>query len=46
LSPSEYDFVDAELRRAEEFSKNALNRESIRIDELRALFRRYPAKGA
>jgi superfamily II DNA or RNA helicase len=46
LSPSEYDFVDAELRRAEEFSKNALNRESIKTDELRALFRRYSAKGA
>ena len=46
LSPSEYDFVDAELRRAEEFSKNALNRENIRTDELRALFRKYSARGA
>jgi len=46
LSSSEYDFVDAELRRAEEFSKNALNKENIRTDELRALFRKYSAGGA
>jgi len=46
LSPSELDFVEAELRRAGEFCKNALNKEDIRVDELEALFRRYSVKGA
>jgi superfamily II DNA or RNA helicase len=38
LGRSEYEFIMAELRRAEEFAKNALNKESIHIEELRALF--------
>jgi len=44
LSRAEYDFVEAELRRAEEFAKNALNKEDIRIGELLELFRRSCAK--
>jgi len=39
LSPSEYGFVEAELRRVEEFAKNAINKEEIRINELYDLFR-------
>ena len=45
LSQSEYDFVMAELARSEEFATNALNKESIRIDELKALFRKHSDRG-
>jgi superfamily II DNA or RNA helicase len=45
LSQAEYDFVEAELKRAEEFAKNALNKENIRIHELYNLFRAFMGKG-
>jgi superfamily II DNA or RNA helicase len=45
LSRAEYDFVGAELKRAEEFSKNALNKDDIKISGLFDLFRESLAKG-
>ena len=45
LSRSEYDFIMAELLRADEFAKNALNKDSICIEELRALFSRHVERG-
>lgn len=45
LSRSEYEFVMAELARSEEFAENALNKESIRIDQLRELFDRHSERG-
>lgn len=41
LSSSEYDFVEAELRRVGEFAENALNKKEIKINELYQLFRRF-----
>jgi len=41
LTASEYDFVEAELRRVEEFATNALNSRDIRIDGLRELFKKF-----
>ena len=45
LSSSEYQFIEAELSRSEEFATNALNKESIKIEELRALFKEHSERG-
>lgn len=46
LSPSEYDFVEAELTRGEEFAKNAINKVGTKIVQLQELFKRYLNQGA
>ena len=45
LSHSEYDFIMAELSRSEEFAKNALNKDSIKIAELHSLYAKHVDRG-